>query len=316
MRSNGNIADSTINFMPVHRMSSDSKSLELNIDGALLRKVHIKAEGFYMYSIKVVPEEFYMFVSNSAVTKVDGKNHKILLLPGQYFILSESEETSYRFFINHTEQNDDIFFIRLNREKFKTFTESIALNKQMSMDVNMVNILSSMFDCSYENEIKSAFLQAKIIELLCSIEHQINELNKNIETFEVPAHMIEPIKLAREIMISNLKEPLSLAGLARQAGTNENYLKKYFKLIFGQTVFGFLNDYKMQMAKKMLTKDKMPISQVAADLGYKNSSNFSANFFKYYGFLPKKFKAGKLYLLFILEDLIVAFEELVLAIVC
>lgn len=306
----GNNQNLIFDSYPVHKMSGKSKSSELKFDGALLRKVQINAGGFYLYSLRIIPEEFYIIFSNSATIKVDGENHKILLLPNQYLILSEDAESSYRFFINYLEQPDDIYFARLTRDKYKSFKEAIALNKQMHMDMEMINILGNMFGCDYPAALKSIYLAAKTIELLCHIEHQIKAVNHNMETFEVPAHMLDPIQLAREILIDNLKAPLSLTSLARKVGTNENYLKKYFKLVFGQTVFGFLNAHKMKIAKKMLTKEKLPVSQVAADLGYKSASNFSANFFKHYGFLPKKLKSAKLYLLLFTEDIYLVLQEI------
>jgi len=307
---NGNNQDLITYPFSAHKMSKNSKRSELKIDGIWLHRVQINAGGFYLHNLKIIPEEFYILFSNSATIKVDGEHHKILLLPNQYLILNEYKENNYCFFINYLKQPDDIYFLRLSCQKFSSFYESIALNKQMPMDVEIINILGDMFGCQYPDEIKSTYLHAKTIELLCLIESQIKAVNQHIETLEVPLRMLEPIQMARDILINNLKESISLNSLARKVGTNENYLKKYFKLIFGQTVFAFLNDHKMQVAKKMLTKQKMPVSQVAADLGYKNSSNFSANFFKYYGFLPKKLKSAKLYCLLFTEELLMLLEEL------
>ena len=295
---------------PVYKMSQKSKSSELNIDGALLRRVKINAGGFYLHRLSIVPEEFYLIFSHSATIKIDGLHHKVLLLPNQYLILNEGTAGSYRFFINYLEHQDDIYFIRLNCKKFKSFQEAIALNRQMAMDVEIINILGNMFNCDYADPLKTTYLEAKTIELLCHIQHQIKVVQGNMETFDVPAHMLDAIQLARDILIHDLKAPVSLTSLARQAGTNENYLKKYFKQVFGQTVFAFLNAHKMQLAKLMLTKERMPVSQVAADLGYKNSSNFSVNFFKYYGFLPKKLKSAKIYLPLLTADILMMLEEM------
>lgn len=309
---NGNNQNLIFNSLSEHKMSQKSKSSELNIDGALLRKVRINADGFYLQRLSIIPEEFYLIFSHAATIKIDGQKHKILLLPNQYLILNESVAGSYRFFINYLEQQNDIYFISLNCRKFKSFKETIALNRQMPMDVEILNILGNMFNCNYTDPLKTTYLEAKITELLCYIEHQIKAVNGNIETFGVPPHMLNAIQLARDILIADLKASVSLNSLARQAGTNENYLKKYFKQVFGQTVFAFLNAHKMQLAKQMLTKEKMPVSQVAADLGYKNSSNFSVNFFKYYGFLPKKLKSAKIYLLLFTVDIWKMMEEIAL----
>ena len=294
-----------------HKMDKESKQFELKIDGALIRKINIKSGGFYLHKMDVEPNEFYIILSNNTTIKVDGDNHKTLLLPDRYLIICEKNKTSYRFFINYVDDNEAIYFLRLNKIRYKLFTDLIAFNAELYADLNITDILFNMFSCNYEEELKANYLEAKTMELLCALEYQIKNLETNSDTVEVPEQMNQAIHLAREIMIEDLKTPISLISLARKIGTNENYLKKYFKIVFGQTVFSFLNEYKMKTAKRMLLKDKMQISQVAADLGYKNSSNFSANFFKYYGFLPKKLKSAKLYLLLFIEELIAVFQNII-----
>lgn len=294
-----------------HKMDKESKQFELKIDGALIRKINIKSGGFYLHKMDVEPDEFYIILSNNTTIKVDGDNHKTLLLPDRYLIICEKNKTSYRFFINYVDDNEAIYFLRLNKTRYKLFTDLIAFNAELYADLNITDILFNMFSCNYEEELKANYLEAKTMELLCALEYQIKNLETNSDTVEVPEQMNQAIHLAREIMIEDLKTPISLISLARKIGTNENYLKKYFKIVFGQTVFSFLNEYKMKTAKRMLLKDKMQISQVAADLGYKNSSNFSANFFKYYGFLPKKLKSAKLYLLLFIEELIAVFQNII-----
>ena len=294
-----------------HKMDKESKQFELKIDGALIRKINIKSGGFYLHKMDVEPDEFYIILSNNTTIKVDGDNHKTLLLPDRYLIICEKNKTSYRFFINYVDDNEAIYFLRLNKIRYKLFTDLIAFNAELYADLNITDILFNMFSCNYEEELKANYLEAKTMELLCALEYQIKNLETNSDTVEVPEQMNQAIHLAREIMIEDLKTPISLISLARKIGTNENYLKKYFKIVFGQTVFSFLNEYKMKTAKRMLLKDKMQISQVAADLGYKNSSNFSANFFKYYGFLPKKLKSAKLYLLLFIEELIAVFQNII-----
>lgn len=294
-----------------HKMDKESKQFELKIDGALIRKINIKSGGFYLHKMDVEPDEFYIILSNNTTIKVDGDNHKTLLLPDRYLIICEKNKTSYRFFINYVDDNEAIYFLRLNKTRYKLFTDLIAFNAELYADLNITDILFNMFNCNYKAELKANYLEAKTMELLCALEYQIKNLETNSDTVEVPEQMNQAIHLAREIMIEDLKTPISLISLARKIGTNENYLKKYFKIVFGQTVFSFLNEYKMKTAKRMLLKDKMQISQVAADLGYKNSSNFSANFFKYYGFLPKKLKSAKLYLLLFIEELIAVFQNII-----
>ncbi len=56
--------------------------------------------------------------------------------------------------------------------------------------------------------------------------------------------------------------------------------------MFGTTVFGYLFDYKMQLAKQYLLDTEKPISEVALLCGYEYVSHFSTAFKRKYGFSP------------------------------
>ncbi|MBF9641274.1 helix-turn-helix transcriptional regulator, partial [Streptococcus pseudopneumoniae] len=60
------------------------------------------------------------------------------------------------------------------------------------------------------------------------------------------------IKKAKEIIIANMAEPPGLQELADQVGLNLKKIKMGFKQIYGDTVYGFLFDYKMDYARKLL----------------------------------------------------------------
>jgi AraC-like DNA-binding protein len=63
------------------------------------------------------------------------------------------------------------------------------------------------------------------------------------------------IKKAKEIIIANMAEPPGLQELADEIGLNLKKLKMGFKQIYGDTVYGFLFDYKMDSPENYLTVD-------------------------------------------------------------
>ncbi|MGX5818621.1 helix-turn-helix transcriptional regulator [Chitinophaga lutea] len=84
---------------------------------------------------------------------------------------------------------------------------------------------------------------------------------------------------------------LSLDGLCRRFGLNEFKLKKGFKQLFGYTVFGYVQDMKMKLARRLLTGRQLNVSEVADKLGYSSPNHFSAAFKKIYGFTPSRLYA-------------------------
>ncbi|MDF5721948.1 MAG: AraC family transcriptional regulator, partial [Rhizonema sp. PD37] len=94
---------------------------------------------------------------------------------------------------------------------------------------------------------------------------------------------------AREILLKNLDNPPSLIQLARQVGLNDRKLKLGFRYCFGTTVFGYLHDYRMELAHKLLIEKNMNVTQVARKVGYASLSSFHHAFRKKFAVNPKSF---------------------------
>jgi AraC-like DNA-binding protein len=90
--------------------------------------------------------------------------------------------------------------------------------------------------------------------------------------------------------MGNLETPPTLSELARIVGINEYKLKRGFKETFGNTVFGYLGDARLEMAKNDLLENKKSVSDISAELGYSSVQHFSNAFKKKFGLSPGKLK--------------------------
>ncbi|WP_154647985.1 helix-turn-helix domain-containing protein [Pedobacter arcticus] len=126
------------------------------------------------------------------------------------------------------------------------------------------------------------YLKAKIIELLTLQFFQYEEE----KTVGLKQEDIEKMTMVKALIESNINEVYSLAYLARVAGTNEQYLKKHFKILFGSTVFGYMLACKMEKAKELLSTGKHKITEVSETVGYKHATHFTTAFKKFFGYLP------------------------------
>jgi AraC-like DNA-binding protein len=66
-------------------------------------------------------------------------------------------------------------------------------------------------------------------------------------------------------------------------------LKEGFKELYGDTVYAYLLDHKMEEACRMLNTQKYNVNEVGLLLGYSTASHFIAAFKKKYGTTPKKY---------------------------
>jgi AraC-like DNA-binding protein len=100
----------------------------------------------------------------------------------------------------------------------------------------------------------------------------------------------ECIVYAREYIMNHLDLPPSLPELAKIIGVNEYKLKRGFKEMFGNTVFGFLADARLEIAKNDLLETRKSSTEIASTLGYSSPQHFSHAFKKKFGISPNKLK--------------------------
>ena len=86
-----------------------------------------------------------------------------------------------------------------------------------------------------------------------------------------------------------MAEPPTLKDLATEVDLSLKKLKEGFKQIYGDTVYGFLFDYKMEVARKLLESGEFNVNEVGLKVGYSTASHFIAAFKKKFGTTPKRY---------------------------
>ena len=83
--------------------------------------------------------------------------------------------------------------------------------------------------------------------------------------------------------------PPTLSELSDEIGLSLSKLKEGFKQIYGDSVFSFLFDYKMEVARQLLETGSHNVNEVGLKVGYSTASHFIAAFKKKFGTTPKKY---------------------------
>ena len=154
---------------------------------------------------------------------------------------------------------------------------------------SMAIVLTQLIHYNLNSSIKNLYFKGKAYELL-SLYFNRNE-DADIEQcpFLVDESNVIKIRKAKDIVISRMTEPPTLQELSEEIGLNLKKLKEGFKQIYGDSVFSFLFDYKMEVARKLLESNEFNVNEVGLKVGYSSSSHFIAAFKKKYGTTPKKY---------------------------
>lgn len=99
----------------------------------------------------------------------------------------------------------------------------------------------------------------------------------------------EQIAAARTYVLAHLDEKLTTARVAAAAGTNQCYLKRGFKEAYGQTLFEFIQEHRLTVARHLVETTDLPLTEVAGRVGYASASSLSQAFKGYFGVNPSVF---------------------------
>jgi AraC-like DNA-binding protein len=149
-------------------------------------------------------------------------------------------------------------------------------------------VLNQICNDNMHESLQKLYTKGKVFELL-SLYFNKNEDSDQSCPFLDDEENVDKIKKVKQIVISNMSEPPSLHDLAKEVGLTLPKLNDGFKHIYGDSIFNFLLDYKLEYARKMLLSKKHNVSEISLQVGYSTASHFIAAFKKKYGTTPKQY---------------------------
>ena len=150
-------------------------------------------------------------------------------------------------------------------------------------------VLSQLMQYNLNPFMKELYVKGKVYELISLYFNRAPEADLEQCPFLADEENVRKIKMAKEIIIARMAEPPTLNQLSEEIGLSLKKLKEGFKQIYGDSVFGFLFDYKMEFARKMLETGRHNVNEVGLKVGYSTASHFITSFKKKYGTTPKKY---------------------------
>lgn len=161
--------------------------------------------------------------------------------------------------------------------------------KDDAITPSMAIVLNQLMQYNLHPMVKPIYFKAKAFELISLYFNMPQNVDVEQCPFLVDEENVGKIKKAKGIIISRMAEPPSLSDLAQEVNLPINKLKEGFKQVYGEPVFSFLFEYKMEVARQLLASGTLNVNEVGLKVGYSTSSHFIAAFKKKYGVTPKKF---------------------------
>tara|TARA_B100000795_G_C22787672_1_gene435354 strand:- start:1061 stop:1942 length:882 start_codon:yes stop_codon:yes gene_type:complete len=177
---------------------------------------------------------------------------------------------------------DHIFFLNPENSKRKFYDDRI-------FPPSIAVVLSQILQAKVHDSMKSLYFKGKVYELLSLYFNKNDDTDLDQCPFLVDEENVRKIRHAKEIIIERMSEPPTLHELSQEIGLSLKKLKEGFKQLYGDTVYGYLIEYKMTEAQRMLESKSFNVNEVGLRLGYSTASHFIVAFKKKYGTTPKKY---------------------------
>lgn len=154
--------------------------------------------------------------------------------------------------------------------------------------LDMKQVIEQIKNASLMGNVGSLYFETKIQELLVLQLQQVDKHNCP----ECRNHKYYKSQLyeARNYIENRFQNPPSIAELAQMVGMSETVLKANFKSYFGLTIYGYLFDYRMGIARKYLSDKSLSIAEIAYKSGYENPSHFTTAFKRKFGVSPVEYR--------------------------
>ncbi len=156
---------------------------------------------------------------------------------------------------------------------------------RLPMTPEIVAAAQALYQPSVKPNFATLYRQSRAQELLIYCLELLSQSQRDPE-LNLKSRDIENIGEARRILESDIEKPPSIRDLARSVGVNESKLMFGFKQLYDQTIHEFIQTLRMNRAKELLTTTDLSITQIAFEVGYEFSSNFTTAFKRHFGVTP------------------------------
>jgi AraC family transcriptional activator of pyochelin receptor len=198
----------------------------------------------------------------------------------------------------------ETFGVQFPRELFLRFTQnasdllqrfaghimdgkSIILTDQWgAVDPPIQQVVQQIIHNRYTGDLQGLFLLSKSIELLVLCAESCHLMEGKKEVFIKNAADKEKIIAVRDLINQRVHCPPNLSEIARTVGLNEYKLKRGFKETFHTTVFGYLTQQRLLLARQYLRDTDKTAAEISFEMGYATPQHFNNAFKKHFGTTP------------------------------
>lgn len=188
------------------------------------------------------------------------------------------------------------YFFIIGGSHAKLFYNHVRTKNNMILDNPFTNILDDFMDIynlliDHRPSLNETWKYMNISLLLHKIFTSVYDLNENINEVKKMTPVQEThVNLAVRYITDHYKEPITVDTICNEIGFSKYYFCKLFKQQQGMTVHQYLNNYRIKNAKELLAYSKLSVTNIATQVGFKNSLTFIRAFERTVNMTPSEYR--------------------------
>lgn len=138
----------------------------------------------------------------------------------------------------------------------------------------------------YTGPLRHIFLESNTLSLIVETAQLLEKEHLLVD--KLGRRHYEQVMHAREILDASLADPPKTLDLAAQVGVNVTTLRINFRAAFGTTIFGYVRDRRLQMARLLILEHGLKVSEAGYRVGFSNAAAFTAAYRRHFGHPPTR----------------------------
>jgi len=139
--------------------------------------------------------------------------------------------------------------------------------------------------------VKGHQLYVQLLSILLQlVECSYTTLSENRFLDDLPTEYSNRMSKVHDFVGDNFQRKIYLKELAQLVSMSEQSFSRFFSKMMGRPFFSFLNEYRINIAGRMLVDTDWPVAQIGFACGYESLPFFHKQFNKFKGESPSKFR--------------------------
>nr|MDA3816290.1 AraC family transcriptional regulator [Prolixibacteraceae bacterium] len=262
------------------------------------KDLYITDIGYYPHALHHFRERQEGIAQSILIYNIDGYGHikiadkEYFLQPDHFLIIPQNVPHAY-----YADKKNpwSIYWIHLGGEKSKfisaSFSQPTLIEKTHTSRINeRLSLFDEIFKClekGFGVEIME-YVNLCLPRLLATFTHlqQYRNINESITN--------DPVSLAINYMLENLKSKLTLNQLAKEVKLSASYFSRIFQNKTGFPPIEYFNQLKIQHSCRLLDNRNLSIGDIAREIGLEDQFYYSRLFKKIINQSPREYRKGRI----------------------